>query len=116
MKQEINRECLLNIFSVSIRQWKKLARRPSFPVITGDVFLIQKGQKHYFRDLQSFDLINVLYDPELLGFPKSELGKLPGYCALFMLEPQHRKQHNFSSRLHLKHLDLAPAIQIVDKM
>ncbi len=88
----------------------------SFPVSSGDVFLIQKGQNHYFQDLQSLDLINVLYDPDRLGLPEGELRKLPGYCALFMLEPQHRKPHRFSSRLHLKRFDLAPAIQIVDKI
>jgi AraC-like DNA-binding protein len=88
----------------------------SFPVSTGDVFLIQKGQKHYFQDLHSLELVNVLYDPDQLGLPESELRKLPGYCALFMLEPQHRKHHRFSSRLHLKRIDLAPVLQIVEKI
>ncbi len=88
----------------------------SFPVSVGDVFLLQGRQKHFFHDLHDLELMNVLYDPELLGLPESELRKLPGYCAMFMLEPQHRKHHRFSSRLHLKRLDLAPALQIVDKI
>ena len=65
----------------------------SFPVGAGDVFLIQKHQKHFFHELNELELVNVLYDPELLGLPEKELRKLPGYCAMFMLEPQHRKQH-----------------------
>ncbi len=88
----------------------------SFPVSIGDVFLLQGRQKHYFHELQNLKLINVLYDPELLELPESQLRKLPGYCAMFMLEPQHRRHHRFSSRLHLKRLDLASAIQIVDKI
>ncbi len=51
----------------------------SFPVSTGDVFLIQKKQKHYFHDLYDLELVNVLYDPDLLSLPESELRKLPGY-------------------------------------
>ncbi len=86
----------------------------SFPVSTGDVFLIQERQRHYFHDQQNLELINVLYDPELLGLPEGELRKLPGYSAMFMLEPQHRRHHRFSSRL--QRLDLAPAIQIADKI
>jgi AraC-like DNA-binding protein/mannose-6-phosphate isomerase-like protein (cupin superfamily) len=88
----------------------------SFPVGAGDVFLIQKHQKHFFHDLNELELVNVLYDPELLGFPEKELRKLPGYCAMFMLEPQHRKQHKFSSRLHLKRRELAPPLQIIEKI
>jgi len=88
----------------------------SFPVGTGDVFLLQGHQKHYFHDLQNMELINVLYDPKLLVLPENELRKLPGYCAMFLLEPQHRRYHRFSSRLHLKRLDLGPAIQIVEKI
>lgn len=88
----------------------------SFPVVTGDVFLLQGHQKHYFHDLQNMELINVLYDPKLLVLPENELRKLPGYCAMFMLEPQHRRYHRFSSRLHLKRLDLGPVIQLVEKI
>lgn len=88
----------------------------SFPVAAGDVFLIQNHQKHFFHELNELELVNVLYDPELLGLPEKELRKLPGYCAMFMLEPQHRKQHKFSSRLHLKRRELAPALQIIAKI
>lgn len=88
----------------------------SFPVSTGDVFVIQKHQKHYFHDLQNLELINVLYEPDQLGLALAQLRKLPGYGAMFMLEPQHRRHHRFSSRLHLKRLEMAPALHIVDKL
>lgn len=88
----------------------------SFPVSSGDVFLIQERQRHYFHELQGLELINILYDPERLRLPEGELRKLPGYTAMFMLEPQHRRHHRFSSRLHLKPLDLAPSLQFIDKI
>lgn len=88
----------------------------SFPVHTGDVFLLQEHQKHYFHDLHNLELVNVLYDPKRLVLPENELRKLPGYCAMFLLEPKHRTHHRFSSRLHLNRLSLVPAIQIIEKM
>jgi len=88
----------------------------SFPDSAGDVFLLQGRQKHFFHDLRIIELVNVLYDPDRLGLPERELRKLHGYCAMFMLEPKHRKHHRFSSRLHLQRRDLVPAIQIIDKI
>lgn len=88
----------------------------SFLVGTGDVFLIQKHQNHFFHSLRDLELINVLYDPEVLELQETELRKLPGYCAMFLLEPHHRKKHNFSSRLHLKRRELSPALQIIEKI
>jgi AraC-like DNA-binding protein len=88
----------------------------SFPVSTGDVFLLQGYQKHYFHDLNELELVNVLYDPELLGLPEKELRKLPGYCAMFLLEPQHRRHHRFSSRLHLQPLGQGKAMHIITKI
>lgn len=88
----------------------------SFPVSAGDVFLLQGRQKHFFHDLRNIELVNVLYDPDRLGLPESELRKLPGYCAMFMLEPKHRRHHHFSSRLHLQRRDLVSALQILDKI
>ena len=88
----------------------------SFPVVSGDVFIIQKGQKHFFHDIHNIELINILYDPELLRLPKKEFRKLPGYSAMFMLEPKQRKDHKCSSRLHLSLIDLPKAIQITNKI
>lgn len=87
-----------------------------FPVTAGDVFLLQGRQRHYFHDRQNLDLINIMYDPDKIVLPESELRRMPGYCALFMLEPTYRRQHRFASRLHLKRLPLAHVEQLVDEM
>jgi len=87
-----------------------------FPVTAGDVFLLQGRQRHYFYDREALDLINIMYDPEKIGLPENELRKLPGYCAMFLLEPAYRRQHRFASRLHLKRVPLAHAEQLADEM
>ena len=70
-----------------------------FPVTAGDVFLLQGRQRHYFHDRQDLDLVNIMYDPEKIGLPENELRRMPGYCAMFILEPTYRRQHRFASRL-----------------
>jgi AraC-like DNA-binding protein/mannose-6-phosphate isomerase-like protein (cupin superfamily) len=88
----------------------------AFPVATGDVFLLQGQQRHYFFDRKNLDLINIMYDPEKIGLPENELRRMPGYCALFILEPAYRRQHRFESRLHLKRIQLAHTEQLAAEM
>ena len=87
-----------------------------FPVTAGDVFLLQGRQSHYFHDRKNLELINIMYDPVQIGLPEAELRKLPGYCAMFMLEPSYRRRHRFASRLHLQRIPLARAEQLADEM
>ena len=88
----------------------------AFPVTAGDVFLLQGRQRHYFFNRQDLDLINIMYDPEKIALPENELRRMPGYCAMFMLEPAYRRQHRFESRLHLKRVPLAHVEQLAEEM
>jgi AraC-like DNA-binding protein/mannose-6-phosphate isomerase-like protein (cupin superfamily) len=87
-----------------------------FPITAGDVFLLQGHQRHYFHQRKDLELSNVMYDPEKVGLPESDLRRMPGYCAMFILEPTYRRQHRFASRLHLKRLPLGRVEQMVDEM
>lgn len=87
-----------------------------FPVTAGDVFLLQGNQHHYFFDRRGLDLINIMYDPDEIGIPESELRKMPGYCAMFMLEPSFRHRHQFASHLRLARNRLAHIEQIAEDM
>jgi AraC-like DNA-binding protein/mannose-6-phosphate isomerase-like protein (cupin superfamily) len=80
-----------------------------FPVTAGDVFLLQGRQRHHFFDRVNLDLINIMYDPKKIVLPENDLRRMPGYCSMFMLEPNYRRQHRFASRLHLKRVPLGHA-------
>jgi AraC family L-rhamnose operon transcriptional activator RhaR len=79
----------------------------------GDVFVFNGRHAHGFRDSRHLRLYNVMYDPERLLAPRSGLRILPGFHALFVLEPRYRKQHKFRSRLHLSMDDLAKTAQFL---
>ncbi|EIQ01592.1 transcriptional regulator containing an amidase domain and an AraC-type DNA-binding HTH domain [Opitutaceae bacterium TAV1] len=88
----------------------------SFFVSTGDVLVVQGRQVHCFRERDGLALINVMYDPARLPLPFGLLRRLPGYSALFMLEPTFRSAHRFSSRLHLGRRDLGSAETLVERI
>ncbi|MDB6028793.1 MAG: AraC family transcriptional regulator, partial [Verrucomicrobiales bacterium] len=83
---------------------------------TGDVFVISGARAHDYRDLQKLQLINILYDVEKLRMDWADLNSLPGFHALFTLEPAGRKRNQFKSRLRLPPKDLAIIIAHVDQL
>lgn len=74
-----------------------------YVVSAGDVFVLQGYQAHVFKDAKNLEIVNVMFDsnaaPNILN---SEAFKnIPGYNALFILEPQYRNRHHFNHILHL---------------
>lgn len=75
--------------------------RESWPIGTGDVFVIGGPRAHEYRDMQKLRLVNILFRPENLRLDLWDLPTLPGYHALFTIEPAMRRQRKFNSRLRL---------------
>lgn len=78
-----------------------------YPVVAGDVFLLQGEKQHYFKERYKLALFNLMFDHARIPLPMDELKKIPGYHALFVLEPSYRERHKFESRLHLSRIALA---------
>jgi len=78
-----------------------------YPVMTGDVFMLQGFCEHAFRDRRKISLMNIQFSPSLLPLPLGFLRKVPGYNVMFQLEPVLRNQRNFKHRLHLADKELA---------
>jgi AraC-like DNA-binding protein len=95
---------------------KHLLEGGAFHVSTGDAFVVQGEQVHCFRERDGLVLLNVMYDPARIPLPAGLLRRLPGYSALFMLEPAFRKAHRFSSRLRLNRRELDRAEALVERM
>jgi len=81
----------------------------SFPVAAGNVFVVQGMQIHWFKDRRDLQLLNVMFDPNRLPLPNRLLRRLPGFSAIFLLEPAYRRIHRFSSRLNLNRGNLGIA-------
>ena len=88
----------------------------SWPLAAGDVFVIGGSRPHDYQDMEGLKLINILFDPAVLRMDLRDLPSLPGYHALYTLEPVWRVRHKFNSRLHLTPKDLGVVIAIVDQL
>lgn len=73
----------------------------AFPVKAGDVFVISQNQEHQYQEMHGLALANILFDADALHMAEWDIRTLPGFHALFLLEPTFRTQHNFRSRLQL---------------
>ena len=78
-----------------------LIQDKSYPIATGDAFVIKPGFAHGYSGTRNLEICNLLFDPQGLGLSRDELSRLPGYHMLFELEPLFRDQHRFQSRLFL---------------
>jgi AraC-like DNA-binding protein len=88
----------------------------SWPLSTGDVFVIGGSRPHDYLNMDRLRLINVLFDSVALQMQESDLSSMPGYHALFNLEPAWRKRHQFESRLRITLSEMDEANRIVDQL
>ena len=88
----------------------------SWQLAAGDVFAIGGSRPHDYLNMDRLQLINVLFDSEQLMLDLLDLSSLPGYHALFRLEPAYRQRHQFNSRLRLTPDEVATAVDYVDHL
>lgn len=84
-----------------------------FPVKSGDVFVIAGQHKHKYQDLHGLALANILFDSRALQMNQWDIRALPGFHALFALEPVLRTQQKFNSRLQLTSRQLNHVNEII---
>lgn len=87
-----------------------------YPVGGGDVFVISGDIPHGFEDVKALTLYNIVFRQDCLPVFSSKLKTLPGFHALFIMEPFYRNEHHFKSSLHLKPRDLKFAEEILMEM
>ena len=90
-------------------------RAEEYPVGTGAVFVIPQKVEHAYRGAKNLYLCNIMYGSDfLIGY--KELEQIPGYQALFSLEPFYRRHHRFQSRLNLDSRQLTCVSRLVGDM
>ena len=87
-----------------------------FPVKGGDVFVIPQNRQHKYQDMHNLALADVLFDAKMLKMEQWDIRTLPGFHALFSLEPAFRLQHQFRSRLQLSVRRLACVKELLDNL
>jgi AraC family L-rhamnose operon transcriptional activator RhaR/AraC family L-rhamnose operon regulatory protein RhaS len=87
--------------------------REIYDISAGDVFVLLGDASHCYPEVKNLSLINILYDPATLRFPRADLGALPGYHALFEVEPRLRQRQRFQNRLKLTMAELGQLAKLI---
>ena len=90
--------------------------RESYPLNAGDTFVIGGSRQHDYHSMENLCLVNILFQPEKLNLRTYDLRSLPGYHALFTLEPAWRRRHQFNGRLRLSPPELGVVLGFVDQL
>lgn len=72
-----------------------------YPIAKGDVFAITGTTSHGFEAPHELKIFNILYRDSVLGQVADDLRRLPGYQALFVVEPLLRQQSGFEAKLRI---------------
>jgi AraC-like DNA-binding protein len=86
-----------------------------YPITAGDVFVVHAEQVHAYKETRHLHLSNILFDSTLLDLRSIDMSHLAGFHALFLLEPNLRKE-KFNSRLRLQNNELLKAKTIIDEL
>lgn len=86
-----------------------------YPVKAGQVFIINEGTSHGYKQVKNLKYFNVIFSMDQLVL-SNELKKLSGFQGLFVLEPFYRKEHRFNSKLELSPLKLKRVESILDSV
>jgi len=95
---------------------RHITDRENHPIAAGDVFLIGREDAHAYADTQDLALVNILFDPQRLHVPLADIGDIPGYQALFRVEPKLRVHVATQGRLRLTADELATAAQTIARL
>ncbi|WP_025707306.1 AraC family transcriptional regulator [Paenibacillus graminis] len=86
-----------------------------YPVSAGQVFFIHSDISHGYKNVQNIQYVNVMFHPDqLLQLP--ELKLLPGFQALFYLEPFFRKEMFYKGMLSLEPRQLEEVNLLLDRI
>ncbi|MBQ7207308.1 MAG: helix-turn-helix domain-containing protein [Lentisphaeria bacterium] len=80
-------------------------------VSRGDVYVIPRGSFHEYRECSpDFDVINILYIPELVPMPRLDITRLPGWEAFYLCKGDD------SPRFKLAEEDFSPVLALVREL
>lgn len=90
--------------------------KETYPLNVGDAFVIGGSRPHDYHSMEKLCLVNILFQPQKLNLRTYDLRILPGYHALFTLEPAWRRRHQFNGRLRLATSELSRVLTFVDTL
>lgn len=87
-----------------------------YRVSAGDVFVITGRTTHFFEEYRDLEIVNIMFDPKILGEMREYLNRMPGYHVVFLLEPELRTSREFHNMLRLDAGELVRAVTMTTRL
>lgn len=113
---DVHRHDFYELVVILAGRGRHITDREEYTLEAGDVFLLRGHMAHGYADTEHMTLVNILFDPDRLALPMPLLRDLPGYHALFRIEPRLRTYDRLRSRLRLNGEDLAEVAGIIARL
>lgn len=85
----------------------------SYFIKRGDVFVLSEGISHRFTQTHNLHICNIMFRPEDAFQNSYDLRKIPGFHALFVIEPYLTQNQSFQSFLKLNYPDFEHAGELI---
>jgi AraC family L-rhamnose operon transcriptional activator RhaR/AraC family L-rhamnose operon regulatory protein RhaS len=82
----------------------------------GELFVFPADIPHGFSNTDDLHLINIMFDPALFKRMPDDLKKIPGFHALFILEPLMRREQTLPGMMKLHADQLAYTTRLIHQM
>jgi AraC family L-rhamnose operon regulatory protein RhaS len=87
-----------------------------YEVSVGDVFVSPPGNFHALQDVEDITVYDILFDLPALNIDLKDLTLLPGFQALFTLEPAMRATRGHGNKLRLRTVQLVTCVTLIEHM
>jgi AraC family L-rhamnose operon transcriptional activator RhaR/AraC family L-rhamnose operon regulatory protein RhaS len=87
-----------------------------FPFTAGNVFVLPGNLPHAYTETHKLTVINITFDPALIARLNYGITGLPGYQALFVVEPAFRERGRYGRYMHLQMNQLLALRALTDVM
>ncbi len=92
---------------------KQRVNHQDYYIKRGDVFVFGEGVIHDFKDVHDLHICNIMYQPSFLMDSCQDLGQLPGYHELFVIEPYLSQNDKFQQFLKLDFHEMEKAGRMI---
>lgn len=85
-----------------------------YEIKKGDVFSVGNGIDHAYEEPESFKICNIMFRPEALISADYDIKQLPGFHALFLVEPRFIAIKDFRCRMKLNRETFTEVKELID--
>jgi AraC-like DNA-binding protein/mannose-6-phosphate isomerase-like protein (cupin superfamily) len=91
-------------------------KETTYEVIAGDLFVVDSTTKHHFTNNGKLQIINILFQPEIIHSEMDELRTIEGLYEFLVIEPWFRSESNFHYKLRLDSANKGVIESLINQM